>query len=353
MFTQVTLIGENMLFEQGMEGDFLPKLAVVGAGGQGCNLVNRLYTNGMKSATTIALNTDANHLNIVHAHKKLLIGKQLTRGLGAGGFPEIGGKAADASREEIREAVKGYNLVFLAAGMGGGTGGGSLPVIAEIARDEGALVVAFVTYPFALERSRRKKADWSIDQLSKNADTTVIIENDRLLSYAPNLPMEKAFDLIDSIASNAIKGIADTITMPSLINLDFADVRTIMGNSGMAMINVGYGNGSDKVEKAVHSTVAHPLLDVELEGAKSALVHVTGGGGLTIGEATAIGEGVTQGLADNANVIFGSRLEPDFKDQIRVMSIVTGVKPKFGTASTLLGKTTQHDAAFIQGLELL
>ncbi len=195
------------MYDQGIgnDEDFTVKLAVVGAGGQGCNLVNRLYMNGIKSAKTIALNTDAKHLNIVHAHQKMLIGKELTSGLGAGGFPEMGAKAAELSKEEIRKAVSGYNMVFIAAGMGGGTGGGSAPVIAQIAREEGALVVAFVTYPFALERSRKKKADWSIDQLSKQADTTIIIENDRLLSYAPNLPMEKAFDLIDSIASNAVR----------------------------------------------------------------------------------------------------------------------------------------------------
>jgi len=333
--------------------DFVPKLTVVGCGGQGCNLINRLYTQGIKSATTVALNTDAKHLSIVSAHQKLLIGKQLTRGLGAGGFPEIGMKAADASRDEIRKAVTGNNIVFIAAGMGGGTGGGSAPVVAEIAREEGALVVAFVTYPFALERSRKKKADWSIDQLSKQADTTVIIENDRLLSYAPNLPMEKAFDLIDSIASNAVRGIADTITMPSLINLDYADVRTIMGNAGTAMINIGHGSGPDKVEKAIKSTVSHPLLDVELDGAKSALVHVTGGNALTISEATSVGAGVTAGLADNANVIFGSRLDDAFRDQIRVMSIVTGVKPKFGTASNLIRADAAQDASFVSGLEML
>jgi cell division protein FtsZ len=334
-----------------LAGDFLPKLAVVGAGGQGCNLVNRLFTNGIKSATTIALNTDAKHLGIVSAHKKLLIGGALTRGLGAGGYPEVGMKAAEYSKEQIRSAIDGYNLVFIAAGAGGGTGGGSAPVIAQIAREQGALVVAFVTYPFSLERSRKKSADWTIDQLSKNADTTVIIENDRLLSYAPNLPMEKAFDLIDSIAANAVRGIADTITMPSLINLDYADVRAIMGNAGAAMINIGYGTGSDKVDKAIKSTIAHPLLDVELEGAKSALVHVCGGTSLTIGEATQIGAGVTAGLADNANVIFGSRLEPDMRDDIRVMSIVTGVKPKFGTASQLLSKKEQtSEASFMTGL---
>ena len=338
------------MYDQGE--DFTVKLAVVGAGGQGSNLVNRLYTNGIKSATTIAMNTDAKHLSIVHAHKKMLIGGQITRGLGAGGFPEMGAKAADASRDEIRKAISGYHIVFIAAGMGGGTGGGSAPVIAEIAKEEGALAVAFVTYPFALERSRKKKADWSIEQLSKYADTTVIIENDRLLSYAPNLPIEKAFDLIDSIASNAVRGIADTITMPSLINLDYADVRAILGNSGTAMINIGHGAGTDKVDKAVRSTVAHPLLDVDMEGAKSALVHVTGGPGLTIQEATSVGEGVTEPISDNANVIFGARLEPTFKDQIRVMSIVTGVKPKFGTASSLLDQS-HADPSYIAGLESL
>lgn len=333
--------------------DFSVKLAVVGAGGQGCNLITRLYNSGIKSATTIALNTDAKHLGIVKAHKRMLIGGPLTRGLGAGGFPEIGQKAADVSREEIRRAISGYNLVFVAFGAGGGTGGGAAPVIAEIAKEEGALVVAFTTYPFALERSRKKKADWSIGQLSKHADTIVIIENDRLMSYAPNLPIEKAFDLIDSIAATAVRGISDTVTLPSLINLDFADLRSVLGSSGMAMINVGHGYGIDKVDKAVKSTVSHPLLDVDLSGAKSALVHVAGGNALTIQEATSVGEGVTENVADDANVIFGARIEPEMKDQIRVMSILTGVKPKFGTASTLLAKQAVADPSYVAGLQAL
>ncbi len=338
------------------DDNFVPRLAVVGLGGQGCNLINKLYSNGIKSARTIAMNTDAKHLGMIKSEKKLLLGGALTRGLGAGGFPEVGMKAAEYSKEEIRSLITGNNLVFIAAGMGGGTGGGSAPVVAQIAKEEGALVVAFVTYPFALERARKKKADWSIDQLSKQADTTVIIENDRLLSYAPNLPIEKAFDLIDSIASNAVKGIADTITLPSLINLDFADVRSVMGCAGTAMINIGQGYGVDRVEKAVKSTVAHPLLDVELEGAKSALIHVTGGDGLTISEVNAVGEGVTSGLADNANVIFGSRIDPEFKDQIRIMSIVTGVRPKFGTATALISgenSASETDHSFIEGIARL
>ncbi|MGC8495933.1 MAG: cell division protein FtsZ [Candidatus Micrarchaeia archaeon] len=329
--------------------EFMPKLAVVGIGGQGSNLVNRLHTTGIKSAVTIALNTDANHLNMIRANKKILIGKELTRGLGAGGFPEVGAKAADASREEISKAIEGYNMVFIAAGMGGGTGGGAAPIVAQLAKEMGALVVAFVTYPFSLERSRKTKADWSLEQLSKNADSTIVIENDRLLSYAPNLQMDKAFELVDNIASNAVRGIADTITLPSLINLDFADLRSIMKDTGTAVINLGYGSGNDKVTKAINSTRQHPLMDVDMTGAKSALVHVTGGESLTIEEATRIGEGVTEDLDAKANVIFGARLMPELSDQIRVMSIITGVKPKFGTAPRL--DSSNVDTSFIRSIE--
>ncbi|MDE1865309.1 MAG: cell division protein FtsZ [Candidatus Micrarchaeota archaeon] len=339
---------------QDYESDtFIPRLAVVGCGGQGTNLVNRLYRAGIKSATTIAANTDAKHLDIIGAHKKLLIGKQITKGLGAGGFPEIGAKAAEASKEEIRQAITGNNMIFIAAGMGGGTGGGSAPIVAEIAKDEGMLVVAFVTYPFALERSRKNKADWSIAQLTKAADATIIIENDKVLKYAPNLPMDKAFELIDSIACNAVRGIADTITLPSLINLDFADVRSVMGNAGTGVINLGVGQGPDKVEKAISSTISHPLLDVDLSGANRAMIHVTGGTSLTIEEATRVGSGVTEGMSDDANVIFGSRLEPDISDEIRVMSIVTGVKAKLGQAKAPMDATSQKERGFLPGIENL
>lgn len=306
------------------------RLGVVGAGGQGCNLVNRLFTSGLKSAKTIAVNTDAKHLNMISADKKILIGKATTRGLGAGGYPEVAAKAAAENSREIEEAIKDLDLVFLCAGMGGGTGTGSLPTIAKIAKDNGALVVAFVTYPFALERSRKIKANWGIEQINKVADTTIIVQNDKLLSYSPNLQMEKAFELIDSIASNAIRGIADTIMYPSMINLDLADIRSIMLNAGTALINVGQGSGTDRVKHAIESTVSHPLLDVEVEGAKGALVHISAGNGLTIEEATTIGTGVTEGLDAKANVKFAARLEPDVGEAIRVMSIITGVKARLG-----------------------
>ena len=308
------------------ENEFTAKLAVVGVGGAGTNLINRLYNYGIKSATTLAINTDAKHLQMINAHRKLLIGKEITRGLGAGGFPEIGAKAAEVNRSEIEDRLKNFDLVFIATGAGGG----AAPVIAKIAREQGSLVVSFVTYPFAIERSRKQKADWTITELSKNSDTTIILENDLLLSYAPNLQIEKAFELIDNITANAVKGIADTISLPSLINLDYADVRAILGNAGTAVINIGYGSGPDKVQQAIESTLSHPLLNVDSKGAKSAMVQVNGGTSLTIEEATKVGEGVTNDLDAKANVIFGARLSPEVGDQIRVMSILTGVTPKLG-----------------------
>lgn len=309
---------------------FTPKIAVVGVGGQGSNLVNRLFGYGIKSADTIAVNTDLGHLNMIKANKKILIGKEITNGLGAGGFPEVAAKCADVSRGELEQALEGYNLVFVAAGMGGGTGTGAASVVAKVAREMGATVVGTVTFPFALERSRKQKAEWGLDKLTKEADSVIVIENDKLLSYVPNLPIERAFELVDNVTGNAVKGISDCITLPSLINLDFADLRNVVRNTGTAVISIGTGHGTDRVEKAIKSTRNHPLLGVEYEGSKGALIHVVGGTNLTISEATQIGEGVTQDLAANANVIFGARMMPELRDEIRVMSIVTGVKAKFG-----------------------
>ncbi|MDE1824599.1 MAG: cell division protein FtsZ [Candidatus Micrarchaeota archaeon] len=309
---------------------FSPKIAVVGVGGQGSNLVNRLFGYGIKSADTIAVNTDLGHLNMIKANKKILIGKEITNGLGAGGFPEVAAKCADISRGELEKALEGYNLVFVAAGMGGGTGTGAAPMVAKVAREMGATVVGTVTFPFALERSRKQKAEWGLEQLTKEADSVIVIENDKLLSYVPNLPIERAFELVDNVTGNAVKGIADCITLPSLINLDFADLRNVVRNTGTAVISIGTGHGSDRVEKAIKSTRSHPLLSVEYEGSKGALIHVVGGTNLTISEATKIGEGITEGLATNANVIFGARMLPELRDEVRVMSIVTGVKAKFG-----------------------
>ncbi|VVB68032.1 Cell division protein FtsZ 1 [Candidatus Norongarragalina meridionalis] len=308
--------------------DFVPakvKIAVVGVGGGGTNTVTRLHKMGLTSASTIAVNTDQNHLKMVEADRRLLIGASMTKGLGAGGFPEVGMKAAEQSRDKLAEVLKDTELVFITAGMGGGTGTGAAPVIAQIAKQQGAMVVSMVTYPFALERARLDKADWGLDALRENSDTVVIIDNNRLVSYVPNLPMNQAFAVADTLVARSVKGIADTIMLPSLMNIDFADLRMIMGNAGVAMISIGEAQGNNKVQEAVKNTLEHPLLDVDYVGSKGALVLISGGPNLSLGDAVAVGEGITESFDPNAYVKWGARINPELGDKIVVTSIVTGI----------------------------
>ena len=251
------------------------------------------------------------------------------------------------SKDKLREALANTELMFLCAGMGGGTGTGASPVVAEIAREQGAIVVGIVTYPFALERARTHKADWGLEQLKKVADTVIVIDNNKLVSYVPNLPMNQAFTIADEITAKAVKGIADTIMFPSLVNIDFADIRSIMGNAGVAMISVGEGKGTDRVNQVVSTTLQHPLLDVDYKGAKGALIHIAGGPNLTLGEATQIGEKLTDAFDDNANVIWGSRLSPEFTDKVVVTAIMTGI-----TSPYVLGKGQAEAKAEKSVLEL-
>lgn len=316
------------------------KVSVIGVGGGGNNTVTRLNQMGIKSAETVAINTDMTHLKVTEATRRMLIGKNLTRGLGAGGFPEVAQKCAEHDRDELQKAIGTSELVFLTAGMGGGTGTGASPVVADIAKKQGAVVVGMVTYPFSLERARTKNAQWGIDQLSKTCDTVVVIDNNRLVQYAPNLPIKEAFKLADDIVAKAVKGISDTIMYPSLMNIDFADVRASMTNGGVAMISMGEGKGSNKVQQAVESTLSHPLLDVEYEGAKGALIHIAGGTELSLGDATRIGEGLTDQFDKNANVYFGARIHPELGDRVVVTSIMTGVKSEM-----LHGNSEQEKAA--------
>jgi cell division protein FtsZ len=302
------------------------RIAVIGVGGGGCNTVDRIMKGGIKSATTVAINTDALHLRMVQAHKKVLIGQSVTKGLGAGGFPEVAAKCAEASREKIREIIGENELVFLTAGMGGGTGTGAAPVIAEIAKQQGAVVVSMVTYPFALERARLKKAQWGLSQLAAKSDTVIVIDNNRLAAYAPNLPINEAFTLADMITGKAVRGIADTIMFPSLMNIDYADVRAVMENGGIALISVGEGTGQDRVERVIKNTLTHPLLDVSYEGAKASLLHIDGGAELTLGDAIAIGEGITEKFDPSADIKVGARLSPENGQNVSVTAIVTGLK---------------------------
>ncbi|MDD5337101.1 MAG: cell division protein FtsZ [Candidatus ainarchaeum sp.] len=302
------------------------RIGVIGVGGAGCNCINRMVKSGLKSAVAIAINTDSKHLRITEAHKKVLIGKNITKGLGAGGNPELSRKCAEADLDLLKKEIGENELVFIVAGMGGGTGTGATPVIARVAKEMGAIVIAMVTYPFNIERSRLKTAQGGIRELVSIADTVVVIDNNRLLSYAPNLPINQAFELADSITSHAVMGISDTIMFPSLMNVDFADVRAVMQNGGIAFISIGEGNGHDRVSDAIRNTLEHPLLDVDYEGAKGGLLHIEGGPDLTLGDAIAIGNGVTASFDENASVKVGARINPDMKNTVRVTSIVVGVK---------------------------
>ena len=309
------------------------RISVIGVGGAGCNCVNRLYQNGLKSARTVAINTDGKHLNMIGAQKKILLGKTITRGLGAGGDLSVAKKCADVDRDMLRKEIGENELVFLVAGMGGGTGSGASPVIAQMAREQGAIVVAMVTYPFALERVRLKKAQAALSELVKVCDTVVVVDNNRLATYVPNLPVNKAFELADSITTRAVTGISDTIMFPSLINVDYADVKTVMQGGGLSMISLGSANGHNKVDDVVKDTLQHPLLDVNYEGARGCLIHLEGGPDLSLGDAIKAGELLTESFDESANVKMGARISPQLKDGLRITAIITGVKSPF-----ILGK---------------
>src|SRR3989344_1847872 len=242
-----------------------PKIMVIGAGGAGCNAVNRLAGMGISGAMLVAVNTDKQHLALINDElTKILLGKSVTRGLGAGGYPEIGAKAAEVSRSALEEILSGVDMLFISAGMGGGTGTGSAPIVAEIAKEQGAIVIAMVTYPFALEKARLIKAEEGIEMLRNVCDTVVVIDNNRLVELVPNLPIQDAFRVADEVVARTVRGIPETITQPSLINLDFADVRSVMSSKGLSVISVGESKSVDKVNEVVEDTLRKALLDVEI-----------------------------------------------------------------------------------------
>jgi len=301
-------------------------IKVIGAGGAGCNMVNWLYRKGVQGAEIIACNTDQQHLNMTDADRKFLIGQDLTRGLGCGGFPERGMEAAKESLMKIKEALRESDMVFICAGMGGGTGTGAAPVVAQVAKDIGAIVIGTVTMPFKIERARVDKAEFGLQQLRQACDTVIVIDNNRLVQIAGNLPVQQAFAVANELVSTMIKGIVETIAVPSLVNLDYADVKAIMTNGDVAAIGVGASDTANRVEEAVKGALANPLLDITYEGATGAIIHVHGGPDLTLDEITRIGELVTESMDQDANVIWGARVTDDMKGKITVMTIITGVK---------------------------
>ncbi len=323
-----------------------PKIMVVGSGGGGCNSINRLARAGVKGAELIAINTDRLHLTTIHeAAKKVLIGAAITRGLGAGGYPEVGAKATEVSRDSLEKMFSGSDLVFLTCGMGGGTGTGSAPILAQIAKKQGAIVIAIVTYPFALERARLEKADQGLESLKAEADTIIVIDNNRLVQLVPNLPIDQAFNVADEIIARAVRGITETITTPSLINLDFADVRAVMSNGGVSMIAVGEAKGTDRVRDVVANTLNNALLDVDYTGATGVLLHITGGPDMTLGECNQIGEQLTDRVDPNATVIWGARINPAFEGKIEAIAIFTGIKSPYMLGTSSSGSSTKHSSS--------
>lgn len=320
------LVKKNLQIEEMAEDFGDPRIVIVGCGGAGNNTINRLYNLGVQGAETIAINTDKQHLEMIQADKKILVGKSLTRGLGAGGYPEVGRRAAELARGTLEDVLKGADLVFITAGMGGGTGTGTAPVIAEIAKQHDAIVVGMVSSPFRVERARAMKAEEGLEELRNAADTAIVLDNNRLLDYVPNLPIEQAFSVMDQLIAETVKGISETITSPSLINLDYADVRTIMGCGGVAVMLVGEARNQDRGDSVVRAALNHPLLDVDYRGATGCLVHITGGPDLTLSEAEEVAEALTYELDDRANVIWGARINKEYEGRVRVMAIMTGVQ---------------------------
>ena len=316
----------QMLQDEEEEEFGAPRILIVGCGGAGNNTVNRLYNIGVDGAETIALNTDKQHLDMIDADIRVLVGKSITKGLGAGGDPEVGRCATELGRRTLETLLKDTDLVFVTAGMGGGTGTGAAPIVAQIAKAHGAIVVAMVSTPFNVERSRLIKAEEGLEDLRRDADTVIVLDNNRLLEFVPNLPIDHAFSVMDQIIAETVKGIAETITQPSLINLDYADVRTIMNSGGVAAMLVGESQSQDKARDVVREAFNHPLLEVDFRGAKGALIHITGGPDLTLKEAEEIAKALTSQLDPNANVIWGARVQRGYEGRVRVMSIVTGVQ---------------------------
>ncbi len=302
-------------------------IKVVGCGGAGNNTINRITEVGVVGSETIAINTDAQDLLYTTADKKILIGKDLTKGMGAGSVPKVGEEAARESEHEIKQAIAGADMVFITCGLGGGTGTGSAPVVAEVAKKMGALTVGVVTLPFQMEGQRRyENAIVGLDKMEKNVDTLIVIPNDKLLELAPELPLHTAFKVADEILTNSVKGIAELVTKAGLVNLDFADIRAVMSNGGVALIGVGESDTERRAIEAVDKALNNPLLDADVSGANGALINVAGGPDMTLAEAKQVVEAISEKLDEDAKIIWGAQITEDLEGTIRVMLIVTGVK---------------------------
>lgn len=346
-------LGGFVMLEFDTNLDSLATIKVIGVGGGGNNAVNRMIEHGVQGVEFIAVNTDAQALNLSKAEVKMQIGGKLTRGLGAGANPEVGKKAAEESKEQVEEALKGADMVFVTAGMGGGTGTGAAPVIAQIARDLGALTVGVVTRPFTFEgRKRSTQAAGGIASMKDAVDTLIVIPNDRLLEIVDkSTPMLEAFREADNVLRQGVQGISDLIATPGLINLDFADVKTIMSNKGSALMGIGLAAGENRAAEAAKKAISSPLLEKSIDGAQGVLMNITGGSNLSLYEVQEAADIVASASDQDVNMIFGSVINEDLKDEIVVTVIATGFneeviqtkpsKPAFGQNKGNIGVGSQ------------
>jgi cell division protein FtsZ len=301
------------------------RIGVVGVGGAGNNTVTRLKEEGINCAECIAVNTDAYHLSNSRADQKILIGEKLVSGRGVAGDPKLGRAAIEESRRTIRNALANVDIVFVTAGLGGGTGTGAAPVIAEIAKRKGAITVGVITMPFKMEKGRNEYAASALREMKRICDTVVVIDNNKLMQSVPQLPISEAFKTADQVLANMIEGIVDTISAPSLINLDFADFKAIVSHGGIAVVGVGESDAPNRAEEAVRNAFRAPLLDVDYTGATGAVVSVTGNNQMTIEEVNRVGEIVTEMMDCNARVIWGARINPQQDNKLKVTLVMTGV----------------------------
>lgn len=317
------------------------KIKVVGAGGAGNNTINRITEVGIKGAETIAVNTDAQDLLYTNADRKILIGKDATHGLGAGSNPKLGEDAARENEIDIKKALLGADMVFVTCGLGGGTGTGSAPIISDISKKMGALTVAIVTMPFTMEgHIRYENAIIGLEKLEQIVDTLIVIPNDKLLELAPDLPLQTSFKVADEILTNAVKGIAELVTKAGLVNLDFADIRAVMSNGGVALIGVGESDTENRAMEAIEKAINNPLLEADISGATGALINVSGGDDMTLEEARKVVETISEKIDSNAKIIWGAQIYKDLNKSIRIMLVITGVQSSqiFGPSRTVAGK---------------
>ncbi|HBW34258.1 cell division protein FtsZ [Desulfosporosinus sp. BICA1-9] len=320
------------------------EIKVIGVGGGGNNAVNRMITAGLQGVDFVTVNTDSQALQLSRAGQKVQIGIKLTKGLGAGANPEIGAKAAEESREELAKVLKGADMVFVTAGMGGGTGTGAAPIVAEVAKEMGALTVGVVTRPFTFEgRKRAMQAEKGIAELKSKVDTLITIPNDRLLQVVDkHTTIHEAFRIADDVLRQGVQGISDLIAVPGLINLDFADVKTIMSNTGSALMGIGQATGENRAADAARKAISSPLLETSIEGAKGVLLNITGGTNLTLFEVNEAAGIIAEAADPEANIIFGAVIDENLKEEIRVTVIATGFDQHWAGFGVAPGKVQEN-----------